>query len=60
MSRQKPRPRAQLSLKLENVTTEPVTTPGSMELLEALADLLLAALCPEELKLGEKEDGDES
>lgn len=60
MSRQTPRPRAQLSLKLERVTTEPATTPGSMELLEALADLLLAALCPKELNPGEKEDDDES
>lgn len=60
MSRQIPRPRTQLSLRLERETIEPATPPNSKELLEALADLLLAALCPEELKPGEKGDGDES
>ena len=60
MSRQTTQPRTQLVLKLECATAAPPVTPGSQELLEALADLLLSALSPEALTPGEKDGGDES
>jgi hypothetical protein len=53
-------PRTQLRLRLERPPASSQLTPDSRDLLEALADLLLAALDPTELKSSGKESGDES
>lgn len=60
MNQQKIQPRRQLRLRLERPPASPQLTPDSRDLLEALADLLLAALDPTELKSSGKESGDES
>ena len=48
---------SQLTLNLERKTAEPPMMPGSRELREALADLLLAALNLQEEQLDRKESG---
>ena len=50
----------QLPLNLKRKTAEPPIIPGSKELREALADLLLAALNLQEAKLEGKEGGDDT
>lgn len=60
MSRQTAGVRTQLTLNLMRETTEPPVISKSKDLLEALADLLLAALNPEATKLGEKEGKDDA
>lgn len=60
MSRQTARERTQLTLNLKRETAGPPMMPGSKELREALADLLLAALSPEAIKLSEKEGEDDA
>jgi hypothetical protein len=60
MSRQTAGVRTQLTLNLMRETTEPPVISKSKDLLEALADLLLAALNPEGIKLGEKEGKDDA
>jgi len=60
MNQQKMQPRTQLRLRLERPPAAPPLTPDSRELLEALADLLLAGLDPTVLKSSGKESGSES
>ncbi len=60
MNQQKMQPRTQLRLRLERPPASSQLTPDSRDLLEALADLLLAALDPTELKSSGKESGDKS
>jgi hypothetical protein len=49
----------QLVLRLEPETTGPPPVPGSKALLQALADLLLAALAEGETDAEKREGGDE-
>ncbi len=58
MSQQTVQPRLPLTLKRK--TAEPPMIPGSKEVREALADLLLAALNLQEAKLDGKEGGDDA
>lgn len=58
MSQQTAQP--QLTLNLKRKTAEPPVMPGSKELREALAELLLAALNLQETKLDGKEAGDDT
>ena len=58
MSQQTVQP--QLPLNLKRKIAEPPVMPGSKELREALADLLLAALNLQEAKLDGKEGGDDT
>ncbi len=60
MNQKKRPPRTQLRLRLERPADAPSPTPDSQDLLEALADLLLAGLEPAVLKPSGKESGDES
>jgi len=60
MSQQPARSQIQLTLNLKRKAAEPPVMPGSKELREALADLLLAALNPQRTKFGEKEGGDDA
>ena len=51
--------RTQLRLQLEPETAKPPPMPGSKALLQAVADLLLAALAQDRTDLGRREGGDE-
>lgn len=60
MNQKKRPPRTQLRLQLDRPADAAPLTPNSQDLLEALADLLLAGLEPIVPKPSGKESGDES
>jgi hypothetical protein len=60
VNQKKRQSRTQLSLRLERQEDTAPLTPNSQDLLEALADLLLAGLEPAVPKPSGKENGDES